>query len=181
MPNYRITTGLPQLPPSAYDEKDFNKFVPVYQALNAIARAVSVQTGQVDFSQAELAERNQLGSLISGNNYKVYPLANGNLSFGLLVNLYVSGGKIVARAADPNLGRPAHGIVNVPTGIVDGTYGEVLFMEGHCLGISGTTFGTQYYATTSGLVTSPAPSGIVQPIGWGLGSLGLYLRIMPAV
>jgi len=178
MANYRITTGLPQLPPSAYKDEEFAKFLPVYQALNALARNLSTAVGQVDYDQQELSDRNQLGSLLSGNFHQVYPKAALDLDYGMLVNLYVDGGKIWARQADAGSGREAHGIVNEPYGITSGAFGQVLFMEGHCYGVSGTVFGESYYLGGSGLMTTPAPgSGLIQPVAFGLGSLGVYLRI----
>jgi hypothetical protein len=178
MANYRVSTGLPQLPPPAYDTQDFAKFLPIYQALNALSTNLSSATGLVDYDQAELAERNQLGSLLVNNQQTIYPKAASSLGFGLLVNLFVSGGKILARPADASLGRPAHGIVNEPDGIATNSFGKILFFEGHCLGVSGTSFGTPYYLGNAGLMTTPSPApGYTQPVAWGLGSLGVYLRI----
>lgn len=180
MPDYRITSGLPQVP-AGMEDKDFGKFLPIYNALNALAQAISITGGNVDFSQTELAARNQLGSVLTHNTRKVYPLAPGALAYGTIVNLFLSGGKIAAQAADAtNNTKPAHGIVNEPLGIAAGDYGEVLLIEGLSQGISGTTFGAPYYLSTGGLVQLARPGAagtIEQAVGWGLGSAGFYLHI----
>lgn len=182
MPNYRITTGLPQTP-AGMDNKDFSKFLPVYNALNALAQAVSIAGGNVEYSQEELGQRNQLGSILTQNHRVAYPLADGlSLSFGAIVNLYLNGGgKICARLADATDNtKPAHGIVDEPLGISSGDYGRVVLVEGHTAGIAGTTFGQYYYLGVTGLVQAarPAAAGsIVQAVGFGLGSAGFYLHI----
>lgn len=182
MPNYKITTGLPQIPPGM-EEKDFSKFLPVYNSLNAIAQAVSIAAGNVEFNQEELSQRNQLGSLQAQNHRSVYPLADGvTLNYGVLVNLYLNGGgKICARLADATDNtKPAHGIVEESLGIASGDYGRVILVEGYTAGISGTTFGQYYYLGVTGLAQAgrPAAAGsIVQPVGVGLGSAGFYLHI----
>ena len=182
MPDYKITTGLPQIP-AGMEEKDFSKFLPLYNSLNALAQAVSIAAGNVDYSQTELGQRNQLGSLMAQNHRSVYPLADGSsLPFGVLVNLYLNGGgKICARLADATDNtKPAHGIVEEPLGIDNGNYGRVILIEGYTKGITGTTFGQYYYLGVTGLAQAsrPAAAGsIVQPVGFGLGSAGFYLHV----
>lgn len=181
MPDYKITTGLPQVP-AGMEEKDFGKFLPIYNSMNALAQAVSIASGSVDFSQAELAQRNQLGSLQAQNHRKLYALADGvSLAYGAVVNLYLSSGKIAAQLADASSSaKPAHGIVNAPLGIAAGEFGEIMFIEGYSQGIAGTTFGAPYYLSTGGLVQLARPSAvgtIEQAVGWGLGSAGFYLHI----
>lgn len=180
MPDYRITTGLPQIPP-AMEEKDFGKFLPLYNSMNALAQAVSIAGGNVDFNQSELADRNQLGSVLTQNHRKLYALAPGALAYGTIVNLFLSSGKIAAQAADATDNtKPAHGIVNAPLGIAVGEFGEIMLVEGYSQGISGTTFGAPYYLSTAGLVQLARPGAagnIEQAVGWGLGSAGFYLHI----
>lgn len=180
MADYRITTGLPQLPVTG-DEKEFRLVNPLYQAMNSLSQALSRAEGAVDFDQSELAQRNQFGSITTQNHRKVYALAETDLDYGRIVNLYLASGKIAARYADAtNNTRPAHGIVNSPDGILTGQYGEIMIVEGVTAGISGTVFGSYYYLSTLGQIalTRPAAVGsITQAIGFGLGSAGFYLHI----
>ena len=180
MPDYRISTGLPQLPTTG-DEKAFQLVSPLYMALNSLSKAVSQNSGQVDFNQAELSQRNQLGSVITQNHRKLYALAPSALDYGKIVTLYLDSGKIAAQYADAtNNTKPAHGIVNNTAGIAAGQYGEIMLIEGFSAGISGTTLGLTYYLSTGGLVstTRPAAAGsIIQACGIGLGSAGFYLHI----
>jgi len=181
MPDYNITTGLPQVPAATAD-KEFNIVLPLYNAVNYLAQRLSVAAGLTGFTQAELSSLNQLGNIQSQNHRRVFAKAVGSsLSYGKIVNLYLSGGKIAAQYADAtNNTKPAHGIVNQPQGIVNGEFGEVVVVEGYSMGIAGTTFGLYYYLSTNGDVqsTRPAAAGsIVQPCGFGLGSSGFYLHI----
>lgn len=182
MPDFGITTGLPQTPPGMED-KEFGKFLPIYSAMNALAQAVSIAAGNVTYGQDELSQRNQLGSLQAQNHRSVYPLADGvTLPFGVLVNLYLNGGgKICARLADATDNtKPAHGIVEESLGIASGDYGRVVLIEGYTKGITGTTFGQYYYLGITGLAQAGRPvaaGSIVQPVGFGLGSAGFYLHI----
>jgi hypothetical protein len=180
MPEYRITTGLPQIP-TTNDEKSFALVLPIYQAMNAVSKAVSQADGQVEFSQVELAQRNQLASINTQNHRKLYALATTTLAYGKLVNLFVSGGKIAAQYADCNpVAKPAHGIVNNPFGINASEYGEIMLVEGYTQGIAGTTLGSYYYLSTNGDAALARPVGagkIIQACGFGLGSAGFYLHI----
>lgn len=180
MPDYKITTGLPQTPTTS-DDKTFGLFLPVYNALNALSKVVSQGIGAVDYTQEELAQRNQLGSVITQNHRKLYALAPAALMYGQVVNVYLDSGKLAARLADATTAAlPAHGIVNNPAGIAAGQYGEILLVEGFTAGITGTTIGVYYYLSTGGLISPvrPAVAGsIVQAVGFGLGSLGFYAHI----
>lgn len=177
MPNYNISTGLPQTP-SGVPDGDFNRLLPLYQAMNTLARNLSEADGRVTFSQAELAERNQLGSIRSQNHRRIYPLFPAAIGYGKLVNLYVSGGKLAAQLADASTGLPAHGVVNQQSGAGLGDYAEVILLEGLTDGIAGSVLGTFYWLSTAGNVQATAPDvGLVQPVGFGLGSAGFYLHI----
>lgn len=183
MPDYGITTGLPQLPSILGDEKSFGQFKPVYQAINSLAQGLSTSLGLVTFSQAELQQRNQLASLLAQQHRKVYVLndTGAPLAYGKIVTLYLSSGKIAAQYADAtNNTKPAHGIVNQTQGIEAGQFGEVVLAEGYVQSISGTTIGAIYYLSTNGdvqLVRPAAAGSIVQAVGFGLGSAGFYLQI----
>jgi hypothetical protein len=180
MPDYRITTGLPQLPAGQKDAS-FNLVLPLYQAMNSLAQSLSVVGGLVDYSQAELADRSQWASISSQNHNKIFALATTDMLFGQIVNLVLSGGKISMQLADATDDtKPAHGIVNQPQGILTGEYGEVVLSQGYVQGISGTTFGATYYLSAVGLVQTIRPSAvgtIIQAVGTGFGTAGFYLNI----
>lgn len=182
MPDYAINTGLPQLP-AGLPDKEEQLVRPVYIALNNLAQKVSETTGLVEFSQAELASRGQLNSLLTQNHAKIYALNDTGvaLAFGKIVTLYLSSGKIAAQYADAtNNTKPAHGIVNAPFGIAPGEYGEIMTVEGYSAGIGGTALGQYYYLSTNGDVQAARPGAagsIVQAVGFGLGSLGFYQHI----
>lgn len=181
MPQYQITTGLPQLPAAA-DEKNFSLVKPLYLAMNSLAQGLSIVQGAVEFTQAELAAQNQLNTLNIAGARKLYALADGAaLAYGKMVNLYLVGGRIAAQYADSTTSaKPAHGIVNNPLGIDAGDYGEILLVEGPSAGIAGTVFGSYYYLSSNGDVQAgrPAVAGtIVQAVGFGLGSAGFYMHI----
>jgi len=183
MPDFNITTGLPQLP-SGLPNKDFELVKPLYLSMNALAKGVSVQTGNVSFDQAEMSAQNQLSTLLTQNHRKIYVLADGvTLAYGKMINLYLSSGKIAGRYADSTDNtKPAHGIVNNPLGINAGDFGEVVLVEGYSAGIGGTTFGHYYYLSTNGDVQfgRPAAAGtIIQATGFGLGTGGFYMHISP--
>lgn len=181
MPDYNITTGLPSLP-SALPNKEFDLVKPLYLAMNALAKGVSIYAGQVGFDQNELTQQNQLSTLLTQNHRKLYALADGvTLAFGKIVNLYISGGKIAARYADSTDNtKPAHGIVNNPLGINPGEYGEIVLIEGYSQGISGTTFGLYYYLSSNGDIQAGQPTAVGtvrQGMGFGLGTGGFYMHI----
>lgn len=182
MPDYNITTGLPQLP-SGLPNQPFELVKPIYLAMNALSKGVSIYAGQVSYSQDELGQINQLSNILTQNHRKIYPLAVGALAFGKIVHLFLSGGKIAAEYADSTTNaKPAHGIVNASLGIAAGDYGEVVLIEGYSQGISGSTFGLYYYLSNNGDVQAgrPAVAGsIIQAVGFGLGTGGFYMHISP--
>jgi len=180
MPQYGITSGLPQLPVGA-DEKLFPQLLPIYNALNALSKPVAELKGQVEYSQTELVDRSAVASLSSQFQNRLFAKALATLPWGTLVHLKLSGGKLAAELADAtDTSKPAHGVVANPQGIAAGQFGEITMMQGFTAGISGTTIGAFYWLSTAGLVQNipPATSGnLIQGVGVGLGSLGFYLSI----
>lgn len=180
MPQFNITTGLPQLPAGNAD-KDFNLVKPLYLAMNALAQAISLASGQINYTQAEMAAQNQLSTLLPQNLRRMFILAPTALAYGKMINLFLSGGKIAGQYADSTTNaKPAHAICNQPLGIAAGTYGEVFLVEGYSKGISGSTFGLPYYLSSNGDVQAGQPvvaGTVVQGVGFGLGTGGFYVHI----
>lgn len=177
MPEFNISSGLPSYP-SGLSDKDAALVLPLYRAINSLSQQLALQSGNVQFDSAEQGSIDQFTKFTSQRTRKLFVKAAEALSFGNVVSLSISGGKIVAHKADAtNLSRPAHAIVDVPTGIAIDTFGEVIFMQGKSSGISGTSFGTAYYLSTNGTVqsTPPVATGVLnQIVGIGLGSAGFY-------
>lgn len=180
MPVYGIGSGLPALP-SGLDDKDSSLVKPIYLALNTVAKRVSEATANITYSQSEMENMSQLMSLVSQREQTIYVKAGEDLAYGMLVNLYLFEGKILARKADATIsGRPAHAIIDAPFGILSGTYGPAVFMIGRCSGVSGTVFGAQYFLGEAGAMQNIAPAGdtdLVQPVAVGLGTAGVFLMI----
>ena len=182
MPQYNVSTGLPQLPAGLAD-KEAGLVSPLYRGLSTIAQQVGVLTGAVSYSQDEQAAVDQLLALIDHRAQKLYVKATEALAFGALVTLTVDAGKFAGAVADATiLTKPAHGICNVIGGIAAGDFGEIIFMQGRCQGVTGTTVGATYYLSVAGNMQFAAPTaqGVLnQIVAVGLGSSGIYLNIHP--
>jgi len=180
MPDYGLNAGLPQTPASLPD-KEFSLLLPLYQALNNLSQAVSNYAGLTRYTQLELASRNQLGSVQSQRQYRLFVYAPSLLAYGKFVHLYLDSGKIAAEYADATDDtKPACGIVNAPFDIEAGAYGEVILTSGVTQGVSGTTLGATYYLSTTGDISTTRPGvagSIIQAVGIGLGSAGFYMNI----
>ena len=180
MPKFEISGGLPATS-SGLPDRDAALVNPIYQSINSLAQHLSMQTGNVQFTQAELAGINQLIGLSSNKYQKVFAQAAVDIGFGRLVNLSISGGKITANLANATTPlRAAHGICNAPSGLTAGQFGEIILMSGHCRGVANTEFGAPYYLAVDGLMTLTVPTatGVInQVVGIGLGSEGFYLDI----
>lgn len=182
MPNYKISSGLPSHP-AGLSDKEASLLLPVYRAVSSLADNISIFTGNVELTSDEQARLDPFTLATSGNSNQVVVKASEDLTFGVLVNLYLVGGVVTARksqATTPN--RQAHGIVNTTSGIAAGETGMIIFMSGRCQGIGGTEFGRTYWLSNNGAVQNvPATGYNVQQVGIGLGSAGFWLNIVPVV
>jgi hypothetical protein len=180
MPQYEITSGLPSYP-AGLSDKDAALVLPLYRSVNSLAQYLSFNTGNVTYEPSEQAQASQLTKLLDAKTQKIFVKAGEALSYGNMLSLTVSGGKIVAYKADAtNLARPALAVCDTPGGIALDGYGEAVFMQGRTIGIAGTTFGTAYYLSTAGAIqsTPPVATGVLnQIVGVGLGSEGFYLNV----
>lgn len=180
MPQYGITSGLPQLP-VIQDQKDFELVRPLYTAMNALARQIAALSGEIEFTQSELAQQNQVAYLSSQNANRLFVKALVPLAYGQLVHIKLDGGKIAAELADStDTTKPAAGIVAALQGIDTGMFGEVTLVQGYSQGIAGTAIGGFYWLGAAGVVQNipPATSGnLIQGVGIGLGSAGFFLNI----
>jgi hypothetical protein len=179
MPQYNITSGLPDLPVGLND-KDAALVSPLYRAVTALAQQLSLLTGNIQYTAAEQAQIDQLSSLIDYREQRIYVKALVDIPYGALITISVDGGKLAASLADASiLTQPAHGICDTIGGIATGEYGVALFSQGRTSGVSGTVLGSTYYLSLAGtmqLVMPTAPGVIAQVVGTGLGSAGFYLN-----
>jgi len=179
MPQYNITSGLPDLPVGLND-KDAALVSPLYRAVTALAQQLSLLTGNIQYTAAEQAQIDQLSSLIDYREQRIYVKALVDIPYGALITISVDGGKLAASLADASiLTQPAHGICDTIGGIATGEYGVALFSQGRTSGVSGTVLGSTYYLSLAGtmqLVMPTAPGVIAQVMGTGLGSAGFYLN-----
>lgn len=180
MPQFLISAGLP-LYPAGLTDKEAGIITPIYNAINALSQQVALTTGNVQYSPAEQAVLDQFTKLISAKEQRIFVKAGEALSYGNVVTLSLSGGKIVAFKADStDLTKPGHAIIDASAGIALDAFGEALLLTGKTRGISGTAFMAPYYLSTAGQVQAAKPHGpgiVTQFIGYGLGSEGFYAAI----
>jgi hypothetical protein len=181
MPKYKINSGLPDSPASVSD-KEYSLLAPVYRAVNVLAQRLSTLTCNVTYSQAELAALSQLKNLQEDNSNIVYPVAEVNLAYGQLVNIFLVSTSLTARLATNTPGSylAAHAIVHNPSGATAGEYVACRIMQGHCAGVAGSAIGAQYWLGTAGgmQITKPTAAGTLQQqVAIGLGSAGVQLNI----
>ena len=180
MPQYSISSGLPDLPVGLND-KDAGLVAPLYRAVSSLAQQLSLLTGNVQYSASEQVNIDQFGGLIDSREQRIYVQALEPLAYGSLLTLGVVGGKLTALLADATvLTKPAHAICDVPGGVTTNSFGVALFMRGRTASVAGTTMGAPYYLSTAGAmqITAPTADGVInQIVAVGLGSAGIYLNI----
>ncbi len=182
MPEFNLSSGLPSYP-SGLSDKDAGLVLPLYRAINSLTQQLAALTGNIQYSAAEQASVDQFTKTTSQRLNKVFVQAAEPLSYGSVLTLSISGGKIVASKADATvLNKPAHAVLDVPNGLATGAYGEAIFMQGKSSGITGTVFGSAYYLATTGQVqlSAPVATGVLnQIVGIGLGSAGFWFAPEP--
>lgn len=182
MPEFNISSGLPSYP-SGLSDKDAGLVLPLYRAINSLAQQIAATTGNVQYSAEEQASIDQFTKTTSQRLNKIFVQAGEALTYGSVLTLSIASGKIVAHKADATvLSRPAHAVLDVPTGLATGAYGEAIFMQGKSNGITGTVFGSAYYLSTTGQVqlSAPVATGVLnQIVGIGLGSAGFWFAPEP--
>lgn len=180
MPEYKISSGLPSYP-SGLTDKEASIVLPLYRAINSLTQVVSTLAGETQLSQVELANLDSFIGLTSAKNSVITVKAAVAIGYGNLLSITESGTGLLANLA--SYAAPttyALAICDQPGGIAAGAYGKALWMQGKTKGISGTTFGAQYWLSTAGVVqiTKPTTAGnVAQQVGIGLAQYGFYLNI----
>jgi hypothetical protein len=180
MPTPLIQSGLPSVP-AGHQDKEHKLLLPIYLALNSLARVLSNVTGMNSYTPDEMAQINPVSALSTQHHTRIFLKATVDFPFGKLANIVLDGTSMAARFADATDDtKPAQAICNQPEGIPLGGFGEFLLYTGYTVGISGTAIGSTYYLGTNGdaQLARPAAAGsIIQAVGIGFGSLGFYLQI----
>lgn len=177
MPTYKIAPPLPSYPANLKDE-DAAKLAPLYFAINTLSQQLNEATGYVSYTGVEKSSVSPLVYLRDVNRLLVQ--AAVPLSYGQLLHITESSGVLVATVADSTLAVAAHAICINTTGATVGQIVEAVFLFGHCQGVTGTTFGVQYYLGAAGVMQNTAPTAVgtlVQTVAIGMGSYGCYLDI----
>ena len=178
MPTYKIAPPLPSYPANLKDE-DAAKLAPLYFAINTLSQQLNEATGYVSYAGSEKSSVSPLVYLREVNRLLVQ--ATEAIPYGALMHLTESGGVISASLATSTAPvKDAHAICINTSGATVGQIVETVFLFGHCQGVTGTTFGTQYYLGAAGVMQNTAPTAVgtlVQTVAIGMGSYGCYLDI----
>lgn len=180
MAQYGLNSGLPAYP-NGLSDKEAAQFVPIYRAVNELARQTSDAIGLVSYTEGELATANPVTNLFAARSQRLIVQAAVPLAYGLAVTLTFSGSAFIAnKASNAATSTPCFGIVDTEGGIPAGGHGEIVFMTGLCPGVTGSNFGQLYYLAADGLLQNTVPATpLVQRVGIGMGTYGLYLLIDP--
>lgn len=173
-----INLGLPATP-DIEDKKYYIEFTRIYNAINAVARAIDTYTGSIE---EDIAYWNQVGisDIRLQNISRIYPIFDDTVLPGAMINLYNVSGIIharLAKAADAT--KPARGFS--VASVTSGLNGEIALI-GANNHLTGLTPGELYYlsaTSTSGQIVSAAPSSagnLIQPVGFALSSTTLYFN-----
>lgn len=178
--DFKIQTGLPQLPSDNVPKELYGIFLQVFQAIQNLQRGVSSYSG-IDAPDADVInELTYQDTLLSGNLTRMYPIAGIAITRGQVVNLYNDAGVLKARLADANSATTmAHGVANET--VLAGARFEMNWLRATIDSIGGMTLGTLYYlSTTAGAVQSARPAAvgdIIQPVGFALATATMALDI----
>ena len=178
--DFKIRTGLPQLPDDNIPKELYGAFLYVYQAIQNLQRGTSEYAG-IDAPASDIrGELTYQDTLMMGNLTRMYPYAAVAIARGQMVNLYNDAGTLKARLAVATSGSTmAHGIANEAAAI--GQQFEMQWLRATVDSVGGMTLGTLYYlSTVAGSIQSarPAVAGqIVQPIGLALADATLAMDI----
>lgn len=174
---YRVSTGLPDLP-SLPDPMLNSALVPVYQAVNSLAKRVSDETGLTQVQGSEL----QLGSataIYSSDRLANLVLTAGvAIAYGQLVNFDGTTPETRLRLADKASNLRAHAVCLEPGGIAAGSKGRVRCLPGLLTGVSGIVPGNMYWiGNGGGFFTSYSGGAFPQPVAVGISTTALYVAL----
>lgn len=157
-----------------------NKFLTVLNGIKTLVTGITTSAGVGDANK--LISTNSSGKidttlLPAGLGVDtVTATASESISAGDFVNLYNNTGTLTVRKADNSNGRDAKGFVlsaisNAATGTV--------YLSGQNTSVTALTPGTAYYLSTSGGVTTTAPTAsgtIIQLLGYTLAATNLLFE-----
>jgi len=170
--NFKIQTGLGQLPPDDLQADLYDDMLLLYRAIQNIQRGVSQFCGIDQQDPTAWGSLTYADTLLQGNLTRMYVVASVAISRGQVVNLFNNAGVLNARLArGDSAATMAHGIANNSVGI-SGIL-ELNWQRGTIDSISGMVVGALYYLspTVAGAVQTVRPSTaghIIQPVGLAL-------------
>ena len=176
---YAVRSGLPDLP-SVPDPQLQALVVPIYQAVNGLAKQVSDLTGAT-IVQGDALQNSGIadGYQVGGINSLVLEAAVA-IGYGQLINLTGDTPTAKVRLADVSLGRRAHGVCVQPGGIAVGKRGRVRLSSGLLTGFSGITPGNMYWQGNAGALSGASLGGspYSNPIAVGISTTAVYFNIV---
>ena len=178
--DFKIRTGLPQLPDDNIPPELYGSFLYVYQAIQNLQRGVSEYCGVDAPDVASRPILTPFDTLLSSNLTRMYPVASVAILRGQIVNLFDNAGSLGARLADASSATTmAHGIANEDA--APGAQFEMYLGTALVSSIGSLTIGTTYYlSTAAGSVQNlrpTVPGEIVQPVGLALGPSTFAMNI----
>lgn len=172
-----INLGLPQGPETT-DMLLYAELSRIYNAINILAQSIDVYTGGLNPDSTEWSAQNNISTIRTQNILRTYCKANEDIASGALVCFVNGTTELLAVNADATDDtKPARGYCSAGA-INAGEFGQ--FTLGNSLhpSISGLTYGTKYYlSTTPGLITATEPTdpgNLVQVIGFALSPTELF-------
>lgn len=157
--NLPFTLGISDKAPEGIDPKLRSFADEIYNAFQQIQLAIHNYLGVGQQIQELWSQLKYTETLHQASQTRFYCQASEDIAYGHAVNLFASGGVLVARNANAtNNTKPAHGFCTVSTGVLANDYMEVVLFRGVIPGFTGLTLGARYFlSTTNGLVTTSAP------------------------
>jgi hypothetical protein len=165
-----INTGLPNIadPP---DPLFFAEFTRVYNAIRNLTLAIDLYTG----TMAPDPTTTPANSVLVQNSLRVFSTFNEDVAYGQMVNLYDSGGGVLAArlASAAVAGLVCRGWCAEAGGVLTGATGQIK-LGGICTAISGLVPGDTYYlSNTPGGIAATAGT-VGQIVGFALGTTTLF-------
>jgi len=143
------------------------------QVINNLIQFIEQYCGVTQKDITQWSTLSPSDTIVSPNMGRLYVIANVNLSYGHMVNLFNDGTQLSARLADEAAVRRCHGYCNVAGGVLAGQFCEIILING-IVTITGVVRGTTYWLGNAGLITAVASN---QVIGFGVGTNTLAVAI----
>jgi hypothetical protein len=156
---YRIGTGLAEFPTGG-DEDIKQMLVPLYRAINELAKQLSDITGLTEFAQGDIQG---MSTLLEHDQFRLQKfsfIAAEPITYGKLVHLDSTAdeSKVWLASSLNSVNRPAHGVCTEQQATASGLRCRVQLFQGLVTGLSGLSPGTMYYLGATGTYSATPPS-----------------------